>query len=46
MGFMFCLRTYMRPEEKYKPAFVRPKRWFKRKDYKKTQKQKAWLGGQ
>lgn len=28
--------TYMRPEEKYKVAFVRPKRWFKKKDYKKV----------
>ena len=24
--------TYMRAEERYKPAFVRPKRWFKRND--------------
>ena len=32
----------MRPEERYKPAFVRPKRWFKRGDYKKVQKQKVF----
>ena len=34
--------TYMRPEEKYKPAFVRPKKWFKRSDYKKVLKQKVF----
>ena len=34
--------TYMHPSEKYKPAFTRPKRWFKRSDYKKTRKQKVF----
>ncbi len=34
--------TYMRPEERMKAAFVRPKRWFKRSEYKKTQKQKVF----
>ena len=34
--------TYMRPDEKYKPAFVRPKRWFKGNDYKRVQKQKVF----
>lgn len=34
--------TYMTPKEKYKPAFVRPKRWFKKKDYKKVMKQKVF----
>jgi len=28
--------TYMTKAEKYKPAFVRPARWFKGKDWKKT----------
>ena len=34
--------TYMRAEERFKPAFVRPKRWFKRSDYKKVLKQKVF----
>ena len=34
--------TYMRAEERYKPAFVRPKRWFKRNDYKRVLKQKVF----
>ena len=34
--------TYMRPEEKFKPAFVRPKRWFRRGEYKKVRKQKIF----
>ena len=34
--------TYMRAEEKLKPAFVRPKRWFKRGDYKRVLKQKVF----
>ena len=34
--------TYMTKKEKRSPAFVRPKRWFPRKDYKKTQKQKVF----
>ena len=34
--------TYMTRKEKKSPAFVRPKRWFPRKDYKKTQKQKVF----
>ena len=34
--------TYMASSEKYKPEFVRPKRWFKRSDYKKTKKQKVF----
>ena len=34
--------TYMRAEEKFKPAFVRPKRWFKRSDYKRVLKQKVF----
>ena len=32
----------MRPDEKYKPAFVRPKRWFKGDDWKRVQKQKVF----
>ena len=32
----------MRAEEKSKPAFVRPKRWFKRGDYKRVIKQKVF----
>ena len=32
----------MRAEEKFKPAFVRPKRWFKRGDYKRVIKQKVF----
>ena len=34
--------TYMTKTEKKSPAFVRPKRWFPRKEYKKTQKQKVF----
>ena len=34
--------TYMTKQEKKSPAFVRSKRWFPRKDYKKTQKQKVF----
>ena len=34
--------TYMTKSEKKKQAFVRAKRWFKRGEYKKTQKQKVF----
>ena len=34
--------TYMTKKEKKSPAFVRPKRWFPRKEYKRTQKQKVF----
>ena len=34
--------TYMNEKEKWKPAFSRPKRWFKGKDYKKTIKFKVF----
>jgi hypothetical protein len=34
--------TYMTKKEKRSPAFVRPKRWFPRKEYKKTRKQKVF----
>ena len=34
--------TYMTEEERWKPAFTRPKRWFKGKDYKKTIKFKVF----
>ena len=34
--------TYMKPSEKFKPEFVRPKRWFKTSEYKKTKKQKVF----
>ena len=34
--------TYMTKAEKKKPAFVRAKRWFKKGEYKKTQKQKVF----
>ncbi len=34
--------TYMTKAEKQLPAFARPKRWFPRKDYKKTKKQKVF----
>ena len=34
--------TYMTKEEKLKPAFVRPKCWFKKSDYKATKKQKVF----
>ena len=32
----------MNSSEKYKPEFVRPKRWFKRSEYKKTKKQEVF----
>ena len=32
----------MRAEERFKPAFVRPKRWFNRSDYKHVLKQKVF----
>lgn len=34
--------TYMTKAEKMKPAFVRPKRWFKKSEYKKVRKQKIF----
>jgi len=34
--------TYMTKKEKMKPAFVRPKRWFLKKDYKLVKKQKVF----
>ena len=34
--------TYMTEQERWKPAFSRPKRWFKGSDYKKTQKFKVF----
>jgi hypothetical protein len=34
--------TYMTKAEKKLPAFVRPKRWFPKKEYKKTMKQKVF----
>ena len=34
--------TYMTKREKHLPAFVRPKRWFPKKDYNKVQKQKVF----
>ena len=34
--------TYMTKVEKRKPEFVRPKRWFAKKDYKKAKKQKVF----
>jgi len=34
--------TYMTKKEKRLPAFVRPKRWFPRKTYKKVRKQKVF----
>ena len=34
--------TYMHVDEKFKPAFVRGKRWFKPKDWKKVRKQKVF----
>jgi hypothetical protein len=34
--------TYMSKKEKYTPAFVRPKRWFKKSDYKKVKKIKVF----
>ena len=32
----------MKSSEKFKPEFVRPKRWFKTSEYKKTEKQKVF----
>jgi transposase len=34
--------TYMRKSEKKLPAFVRPKRWFAKKEYKKVKKHKVF----
>jgi hypothetical protein len=34
--------TYMKKDEKLKPAFVRPKRWFKQKEWKRVKKQKVF----
>ena len=34
--------TYMTEEERHQPAFMRPKRWFKQSEYRKTMKQKAF----
>ena len=34
--------TYMLAEERHQPAFQRPKRWFKKGDWKKTKKQKVF----
>ena len=34
--------TYMTEKEKHDPAFQRPKRWFKKSDWKKTKKQKVF----
>jgi hypothetical protein len=34
--------TYMRPEEKHLPAFVRPKKWFPRSQWKRTKKLKIF----
>ena len=34
--------TYMTQAEKWKPDFVRPKRWFPKKDWKKVKKQKVF----
>ena len=34
--------TYMTKKEKRLPAFVRPKRWFPKKEYKKVMKQKVF----
>lgn len=34
--------TYMTKAEKHAPAFQRPKRWFSKKDYQKTKKQKVF----
>ena len=34
--------TYMRAEERYKPAFVRPKKWFKRNECKRVLKQNVF----
>ena len=34
--------TYMKDSEKMKPEFLRPKRWFAKKDYARTKKQKVW----
>ena len=34
--------TYMSKEERLHPAFVRPKRWFKKKEWKRTKQQKVF----
>jgi len=34
--------TYMTKKEKHQPAFVRPKKWFPKKDWKKIKKQKVF----
>ena len=34
--------TYMTAEERHQPAFQRPKRWFKKSEWKRTQKQKVF----
>lgn len=34
--------TYMTKTEKHSPAFARPKRWFPKKDWKKTKKHKVF----
>ena len=34
--------TYMNKKEKKKGPFLRPKRWFKKSDWKKTKKQSLW----
>jgi len=34
--------TYMTKAEKHQPPFARPKRWFPKKEYKKTKKQKVF----
>ena len=34
----------MRPSERMKPAFARPKRWFKKKDYKQTKQEQQVFG--
>lgn len=34
--------TYMSEKERMKPEFLRPKRWFKKKDWSKTRKLKIW----
>ena len=35
-------KTYMKANERLKPGFLRPKRWFNTKEYKKTQKVKVF----
>ena len=34
--------TYMNQKERLQPSFVRPKRWFRQKDYRKTRKYKVF----